>query len=152
EGRHVAFTLQAGGARSRCVSFGAGSSLPVEPDVPADAAVRLEIDRWNGAVSPRLGLRHAAPSRPGPAGGPGEPASLAAGPCAQLERDLVPPACDERAGSARAQRDVRDTGIAGLLADLVATSEPVLVVTAHAPHRARALAARVGGFAVTSWA
>jgi single-stranded-DNA-specific exonuclease len=34
----------------------------------------------------------------------------------------------------------------------VATGEPVLVVTAHAPHRARALAGRVGGFAVTSWA
>jgi single-stranded-DNA-specific exonuclease len=28
----------------------------------------------------------------------------------------------------------------------------VLVVAAHAPHRARALSGRVGGFAVTSWA
>ena len=28
EGRHVAFTLAAGGARSRCVLFGAGTSLP----------------------------------------------------------------------------------------------------------------------------
>ena len=35
-------------------------------------------------------------------------------------------------------------GIAGLLGDLVATGEPVLAVTAHAPHRAGALAAARG--------
>ena len=52
----------------------------------------------------------------------------------------------------RLTRDLRGTGIAGILGDLVASGEPVLAVTAHAPHRARALAARVGGFAVTSWA
>ncbi len=34
----------------------------------------------------------------------------------------------------------------------MATGEPVLAVSAHAPHRARALAPRVGGFALTSWA
>jgi single-stranded-DNA-specific exonuclease len=49
-------------------------------------------------------------------------------------------------------RDVRGTGIAGLLGDLVAGGEPVLALTAHAPHRARALAGRVGGFALASWA
>jgi single-stranded-DNA-specific exonuclease len=151
EGRHVAFTLQAGGARSRCVSFGAGSGLPVEPGLPADAAVRLEIDRWNGAVSPRLVLRHAAPCRAGRIDVLGEPASFAAGVCAELDRDLAGAAGPVR-GGARELRDVRGTGIAGLLGDLVATGEPVLVVTAHAPHRARALAPRVGGFAVTSWA
>jgi single-stranded-DNA-specific exonuclease len=52
----------------------------------------------------------------------------------------------------RLVRDLRGTGIAGILGDLVASGEPVLAVTAHAPHRAQALAARVGGFAVTSWA
>ena len=150
EGRHVAFSLQAGGARSRCVAFGAGSSLPVAPGVPADAAVRLEIDRWNGAVSPRLVLRHAAPSRPGPVDVLGEPDTFAAGLCAELDRDLA--TNDDAAPGARVLRDVRGTGIAGLLGDLVATGEPVLVVTAHAPHRARALAALVGGFALTSWA
>ena len=59
EGRHVRFTLSAGGANSRCVAFGNGGTLPVAPDEPADAAVRLEIDRWNGAVSPKLVLRRA---------------------------------------------------------------------------------------------
>jgi single-stranded-DNA-specific exonuclease len=55
--------------------------------------------------------------------------------------ELVPRARDRRAG-----------GIAGLLADLVASGEPTLAVVAHAPHRARTLRGRVGGFAVCSWA
>jgi single-stranded-DNA-specific exonuclease len=41
--------------------------------------------------------------------------------------------------------------MAGLIGDLVASGEEVLVVTAHAPHRASALHGRVGGFALTSW-
>jgi single-stranded-DNA-specific exonuclease len=254
EGRHCQFTLNAGGARSRCVAFGGGDKLPVEPGVPADAAVRLEIDRWNGTVSPRLVLRHAQPAAPGPIELVGEPDFLA-GVRRELDRDLLywslaggrgdlaefagggtrepslpagaPPAfgggaedareaalsgvhafaaaaraaaaeaaareADAAApgghaangsavpghvangdtasgpaangdaanghaadffppGGARAVRDMRGTGIAGLLGDLVASGESVLAVTAHAPHRARGLQARVGGFAVTSWA
>ena len=150
EGRHVAFTLQAGGARSRCVAFGAGSSLPVEPGERADAAVRLEIDRWNGAVSPRLVLRKAQACRPRAIDVLGEPESFASGLCRELDRDLAAPLA--AGGGSRVVRDLRGTGIAGALADLAATGEPVLAVTAHAPHRARALAAIVGGFALTSWA
>jgi single-stranded-DNA-specific exonuclease len=149
EGRHVAFTLNAGGARSRCVAFGGGGSLPVEAGEPADAAVRLEIDRWNGAVSPRLVLRQARPCRPGAIDVLGEPETFAAGLLRELDREL---ATSTEGRGARTVRDVRGTGIAGLLGDLVASGEPVLAVTAHAPHRARALAGRVGGFAVTSWA
>jgi single-stranded-DNA-specific exonuclease len=52
----------------------------------------------------------------------------------------------------RTIRDVRGTGIAGLLGDLVASGEPVLAVCAHARHRAAALRERVGGFCVTTWA
>ena len=59
EGRHVAFTLSAGGARSRAVCFGAGAKLPAEAGEPVEAAVRLEVNRWNGAVEPRLILKHA---------------------------------------------------------------------------------------------
>ncbi len=150
EGRHVAFTLHAGGARSRCVAFGAGGSLPVEPGEPADAAVRLEIDRWNGAVSPKLVLRKAQPCRPRAIDVLGEPESFGAGLCRELDRDLVAPPRPGEGG--RVVRDLRGSGIAGLLGDLVASGEPVLAVTAHAPHRARTLAARVGGFALTSWA
>ncbi len=161
EGRHVSFTLAAGGARSRCVSFGRGSSLPAAPGAPVDAAVRLEVNRYNGAVEPRLVLRHAQPARPAPIEVVGEP-GFAAAICAELERDLsarVRFAGDLRGPgdglgreSARAVRDVRGGGIAGLLGDLVAGGSPVLAVTAHARQRATALRDRVGGFAVTSWA
>jgi single-stranded-DNA-specific exonuclease len=153
----VRFTLNAGGARSRCVQFGNGSTLPVEPDEPADAAVRLEIDRYNGAVSPKLVLRRAQPCRPGPIEILGE-LEFAPGIEHELGRDLETwrPAPAETAAlftvPARTTRDLRNSGIAGLLADLVASGEPVLAVVAHAPHRAQSLSTRVGGFALTSWA
>ena len=73
EGRHVSFTLAAGGARSRCVAFGRGSALPAAPGEPVDAAVRLEVNRYNGAVEPRLVLRRAQPARPAPIEMVGEP-------------------------------------------------------------------------------
>ncbi len=41
--------------------------------------------------------------------------------------------------------------MAGLIGDLTSTGDDVLVVTAHAPHRAAVLQGRVGGFALTSW-
>ena len=149
EGRHVAFTLHAGGARSRCVQFGAGSRLPAEPDEPVDAAVRLEVNRWNGSVEPRLVIKHARPARPDPIEVIGEP-EFAAGVMAELRRDLTARAAPEtRVISAR---DARGTGIAGLLADLVASGGSVLAVVAHAPYRASTLRDRIGGFAMCSWA
>ena len=166
EGRHVSFTLAAGGARSRCVAFGRGSSLPAAPGEPVDAAVRLEVNRFNGAVEPRLVLRHAQPARPAPikvVGEPGFEEALRA----ELECDLDawPPrddACfmadlrgrDDGLGriAPRRVRDVRGSGIAGVLGDLVHTGAPVLAVAAHAGHRAMALRDRVGGLAVASWA
>ena len=95
EGRHVSFTLAAGGARSRCVSFGRGSSLPAAPGEPVDAAVRLEVNRYNGAVEPRLVLRHAQPARPAPIEVVGEPAFGAA----LLRRARARPAAPSRCAS-----------------------------------------------------
>ena len=134
------------------MAFGAGDALPVEAGEPADAAVRLEIDRWNGSVSPKLVLRQANPCAPRAIDVIGEPATFAEGLCRELDRDLRSARRQTTRTSARLTRDLRGTGIAGILGDLVASGEPVLAVTAHAPHRAQALAARVGGFAVTSWA
>ena len=149
EGRHVAFTLSAGGARSRCVMFGAGTRLPAEPSEPVGAVVRLERNHWNGTTEPRLILRHAQRTTQRGIDVLGEPAFLS-GLQLELDRDLerVAPG---GAPAERAVRDVRGRGIAGLLADLVSTREPVLAVVAHAPHRARALGNRVGGFALCSW-
>ena len=166
EGRHVTFTLAAGGARSRCVSFGRGGSLPAAPGEPVDATVRLAVNRYNGAVEPRLVLRHAQPARPAPIEVVGEQgfedallAELARELAAESGRgsagladDLRGPADGIAPFAGRALRDARGGGIGGLLGDLVAGGAPVLAVTAHARQRATALRDRVGGFAVTSWA
>ena len=165
EGRHVSFTLAAGGARSRCVAFGRGSALPADPGAPVDAAVRLEINRFNGAVEPRLVLRHAQPARPAPIELVGEPPALARRRVPRASSRALALAADVASAAvagarrarlaagrrARAVRDARGGGIAGLLGDLVAAGAPVLAVAAHAPQRAAALRDRVGGFALTSW-
>jgi single-stranded-DNA-specific exonuclease len=153
EGRHVSFTLSAGGARSRCVLFGAGTKLPAEPQEPVQAVVRLERNHWNGTTEPRLILRHAHRAVPRGIDLIGEPQWLN-GLHREIERDLTGwiagplPAgpCAERP-----TRDVRGAGVAGILTDLVATGESVLAVTAHAPYRAAKLGQRVGGFALCSW-
>ena len=152
EGRHVAFSLAAGGARSRCVAFGAGSSLPAAPGEPVDAAVRLEANRYNGTTEPRLVLRCAQPAAPKPIDVIGEPASWLEGVSVELDRDLTGADAPATPTEPRSLRESLGIGVAGLLGDLVASGEPVLVVAAHAPHRARALHGRVGGFAVASWA
>jgi single-stranded-DNA-specific exonuclease len=107
EGRHVSFSLAAGGARSRCVAFGRGGSLPAAPREPVDAAVRLEISRYNGAVEPRLVLRHAQPARPAPIEVVGEP-QFDAGILAELDRDLTAWRTD------RDERAARRLGRAGV--------------------------------------
>ena len=107
EGRHVSFSLAAGGARSRCVAFGRGGSLPAAPREPVDATVRLEISRYNGAVEPRLVLRHAQPARPAPIEVVGEP-QFDAGILAELDRDLTAWRTD------RDERAARRLGRAGV--------------------------------------
>src|SRR5829696_5376990 len=179
EGRHVSFTLAAGGARSRCVLFGAGAKLPAEPQEPVQAVVRLERNHWNGTTEPRLILRHAHRAIPKGIDVIGEPAFLN-GLHREMERDLErwiagyvaspaqgnsstadggldPTHPTPRRGSVadpsakRLVHDVRGQGVAGILVDLVATNESVLTIAAHAPHRARVLRDRVGGFALCSW-
>ena len=133
------------------MQFGAGHRLPAGPDEPVEAAVRLEAEPLERRVEPRLVLRHArragrrrstcsASPRSPTASRPSSPATSARGSGARATPAAAP------------RRDARGGGIAGLLADLVAAGEPVLAVVAHAPHRARTLQDRIGGFAVCSWA
>jgi single-stranded-DNA-specific exonuclease len=60
EGKHCRFSLHSGSHRALGVAFGR-SRLGVEEDDPVDAAVRLEVNRWNGSVEPRLVLRELFP-------------------------------------------------------------------------------------------
>ncbi len=59
EGKHARFSLHSGSHRALGVAFGR-SRLGSE-DEALDATVRLEINRWNGAVEPRLVLRELYP-------------------------------------------------------------------------------------------
>lgn len=151
EGRHVSCTLTAGGARSRLMCFGS-SSLPVPEDTPVDCVVKLEINRFRGAVEPRLTLRRVrlVESRPVPVLGEPEAADewLRAA-LAELDAPLAVP---ERAPTRR-EHDQRGAGIAGVVGDLVASGAQVLVVAAHAGRRGQALARSVGGsgISVVDW-
>ena len=152
EGRHVGFHLSGGGTRSRGVRFGGGASLPVAAGTTVDAAVRLEVNTYNGMVEPRVVLRHARQPECAPVDVIGEPSCFGDGLDAELDRrlDAWPPPLDFPVGERRT-RDHRGRGIAGLLADLVSSGDRVLAVCAHAPQRAGALSSRVGGFALVCW-
>ena len=67
EGRHARFTLANGGARARGVAFGVtrGALKSAAGDEPRHLAVRLERNRWNGTVEPRVLLRALATPEPG---------------------------------------------------------------------------------------
>jgi single-stranded-DNA-specific exonuclease len=151
EGRHVRFTVRAGGVRARAVAFGGGSRLPIEAGVPADASFALEVNEYNGAVEPRLVLRSAGACQPPPIELVGEPATYLEGVWAQLTAPLPGSEPDPPAGL-RAVRDRRGRGLCGALAALVADGEPVLVIGADATLRAKHLSGRAGGFALCSHA
>jgi single-stranded-DNA-specific exonuclease len=178
EGRHVRFTVEGGGGRCRAVSFGCDGRLPVPAGTPADATFRLERNSWNGAVEPRLRLRHAQPSAPVPIAVVGEPAPgewlatvlaladgaptpLRAGPvagedaCAGGAPEVVSPAPPARSASAvdaRTELDRRADGPVAVVHDLVAQGASVLAICAHVGRRIEGLQARAGGFALTSHA
>jgi len=60
EGKHARFSLHSGSHRALGVAFGR-SSLGVEEEDRVDAAVRLEVNHWNGSVEPRVVLRELYP-------------------------------------------------------------------------------------------
>ena len=152
-GRHLRCMLSAGGARSSAVCFGTGTTLPVTPETPVDAVIRLEADRWNGSVAPRVVIRRVREATGGAIDLLGEPTSeewLAVA-LAELDAPLDAPPLPARVPGRR-ERDATNQGAAGTIGDLLATGDRVLIVAAHAATRARQLAQRgQGGFALTSW-
>ncbi len=69
EGKHSRFSLHSGSHRALGVAFGR-SSLGVEDDESVDAAVRLEVNHWNGSVEPRVVLNELYPLDDGAAAKP----------------------------------------------------------------------------------
>lgn len=157
EGRHARFTVSAGGVRCRAVAFGCEGRLPVPERTPADATFRLERNEWNGAVEPRLLLRHATEATPPPievlAAAPDDPAAWLAQTLAAVDllrggRVEDPPAPSPATYGLLSDR--RGEGGLAVVRDLVAGGGRVLVLCADVPRRLEGLAARVGGFSLCS--
>src|SRR5690606_34980972 len=51
--RHARFSLASGRARAAGVAFRVNGSLAAVAQRPVDVSLRLELNNWNGAVSPR---------------------------------------------------------------------------------------------------
>ncbi|HEX9966342.1 MAG TPA: hypothetical protein VGB06_00200, partial [Solirubrobacterales bacterium] len=134
EGKHLRFSLHSGGRRSVGIAFGR-SSIGATEDEPVDAAVRLEVNRWNGSVEPRVLLRelHAvAPACDCPGPGWWE----------RFERELRLPLEQSRpggAGTPRRETLSRGNGPTAAVAELVSSGAEVLAVCAD-PGRRAALA------------
>lgn len=153
-GRHSRFELSSGPGSASGVAFGMNGEISrLDEREAVDASVRLELDRWNGAVAPRVVLRElypvADPDEPGEPDRPGERAGCGAPGCpapaeqwwerfaAALEGfdDSWPVA--PRAGEARARElvDRRRGAAVAALAELVSSGESVLALCADAARR-----------------
>jgi hypothetical protein len=127
--------------------------------------MRLERNRWNGMVEPRVILRALCPTEPGelrvlgedkPFWGElgellGEPAREAC--AASLPAPASPSVAARTAGIVE---DRRGEGFAGIAGDLFSSGEAVLVAVADVPRRRAGLEAVVAGLSagpmpVTSW-
>ena len=158
---HSRFTLvAAGGAKSRGVAFGSPPrALAPAADQPHDIALRLERNRWNGMVEPRVILRALCPTEAGQLAVVGEDAPF----WDELGALLAAPApgSDEGApargaASAGIVEDRRGEGFAGVAGDLFSSGESVLVAVADVPRRRAGLEAVVAGLSdgpmpVTAW-
>jgi single-stranded-DNA-specific exonuclease len=154
EGKHARFSLHSGAHRALGVAFGR-SSLGVDDDEALDAAIRLEVNHWNGAVEPRVVLREVYPLD-------AAPAAVAPHPCecadaewwarfeSELARDLASPVdgVAQRSDMDRLSRH-RDAGGSprrvvhsvassptATIAELVSSGAAVLAVAADASRRA----------------
>ena len=151
EGRHLRFTVEAGGRRASAIAFQT-TKLPEGADTGVDAIFKLERNEWNGVVEPRLLLRQALACQPAPIVLVGEPEDWEESVLAELQAAVVPFPGGPPAGEPlRVVCDRRDAGIAGVLTALVASGEPVLAVSADARRRREHLQGRLGGFALCSW-
>jgi len=174
EGRHARFTVLSGGIRASAVAFGCDGRPVARLDQPHDASFKLERNTYNGAVEPRLVLRHAQRCAPPPIElllgsfertDAGYLAAVLAELDAELDRsDLrvgrnrpvdaasARAARDRMTGTGRTVLDRRGHSPLAVLTDAVATGTPVLALCADVPRRLPGLADRVGGFTLAAYA
>jgi single-stranded-DNA-specific exonuclease len=166
EKEHSRFTLvTAGGARSRGVAFRSPPrDLAPAQEQAHDIALRLERNRWNGIVEPRVILRALCPTQPGEIEVLGEDRAF----WDELRdafANTAPVAPQAAGGDAEDPRgpaaggmveDRRREGFAGVAGDLFSSGEPALVAVADVPRRRAGLEAVVAGLSngpmpVVSW-
>ena len=156
EGKHARFSLHSGAHRALGVAFGR-SSLGVGEEDPVDAAVRLEVNQWNGAVEPRVVLRELYPVEADDEGTPlhqctCEDAEWWQRFDAELERPLASGATYSSIDPESRPKDSERTLVRGgrsataAIAELVSSGAGVLAVCADASRRA-ALAGGASGLA-----
>jgi single-stranded-DNA-specific exonuclease len=159
DGEHARFTLvTAGGVRSRGVAFGSPpKALAAASSENHDIALRLDRNRWNGMVEPRVLLRTLSPTRRGELGVLGEEGTFWARLRRAFERDGAPAETTQIGdGVAPEPIDRRREGFAGVAGDLFTSGEAVLVAVADVSRRREGLEAIVAGLAresmpVASW-
>jgi single-stranded-DNA-specific exonuclease len=151
EGRHARFSVTSGGVRARAVAFGCDGQVTDTPGVPLDATFRLERNVWNGAVEPRLVLRHSQPCEPDAIARLDEGAGYLE--AALAEVDAVLDASPLPAAAAgRTVVDCRGHSPLAVLVDAVAGGGPVLALCADVARRVPGLRERVGGFTLAAYA
>jgi len=107
-------------------------------------------ERMAGCRRAAAAAAHGHPCQPPPIRVLGEGGSFLERVFAELDRPLsAPPA--PRPRCARAESDHRGKGVAALITQLLASGEPVLVLTADALARRRHLGPRLGGFGLASY-
>jgi single-stranded-DNA-specific exonuclease len=153
EGQHARFTVASGGGRARAVAFRTSArSLKSCAGEPRDVAVRLERNEWKGTVEPRLVLRALCEPRDGAC----DVLDHALGLPEHLELRLAQPSAASRQPAARQTCDRRGEGVAGVLGDLLASGEDVLIACGDPGRWRRGLDATLAGLArgraaIVSW-
>jgi single-stranded-DNA-specific exonuclease len=148
EAQHARCTLQGSGARAEAVAFRrTPAALGRAGAEASDAAVRLEINEWNGRVEARVVLEAicaVAEGRCAPLGDDGFWEDLEHELGADLDAGRSVPGT---AAPSRAIRDRRGGGIAALAGELLSSGEPVLLVCADVPRRRGGLERLLAGLA-----
>lgn len=151
EGKHARFRLASAGTRAEAVAFRASpAALAREAAGPCTAAVRLELNEWNGRVEARVSLTALCAAEAGDCVTPGVPEPFWRAVAAELDKELDLPGRTRRVsldadGGGRAIRDRRGEGIAGVTGELLSSGESVLVVCADTARRRGGLSAVVAG-------
>jgi single-stranded-DNA-specific exonuclease len=152
EGRHARFSVNSGGVRARAVAFGCDGRVSDDPLQPQDATFKLERNTFNGAVEPRLVLRHAQPCAPAPITLLPAPRDYLGSVLAELDAALERSDPGPRLAPDRTIIDRRGHSPLAVLVDAVAGGDPVLAICADVPRRLEGLRARAGGFTLAGYA